>query len=102
MSYVLLTAVPLIGHLNPLLRQGEELRSRGWDVAIGTFRDLRGHVESEGGRLSFVDLGPLGPLRDSWRLAMEDVSREPSIVRGALQIQRALWRFWRPMFDELA
>jgi len=31
-SLVLLTAVPLIGHLNPLLRQGEGLGTRGRDV----------------------------------------------------------------------
>jgi len=33
-------AIPLVGHLNPLLRQAEELQRRGWRVAFFTRRSI--------------------------------------------------------------
>jgi hypothetical protein len=34
LSYALFTAIPFVGHLNPLIRQAEQLQRRGWRVGI--------------------------------------------------------------------
>jgi UDP:flavonoid glycosyltransferase YjiC (YdhE family) len=35
-KYALFVSVPLVGHMNPLLRQAEELARRGYDVALAS------------------------------------------------------------------
>ncbi len=100
--YALFTAIPLVGHLNPLLRQAAELQARGWEVAVATFAEMRSHVAAEAPGVAFVDLGASGPFREPWRRAVEAASTDPSFTRGSLRVCAALWDFWLPMFDALA
>jgi UDP:flavonoid glycosyltransferase YjiC (YdhE family) len=44
--YALFTAIPFIGHVNPLLRLAEALRRRGWRVAVAVHRELQAHVQA--------------------------------------------------------
>jgi MGT family glycosyltransferase len=99
--YALFTAIPLVGHVNPLLRQAKELQNRGWRVAFAGFRDVRDHVAAEAPGVAFVDLGELGPLREGLQDAMRTASKDPSFARGAMRITRAVFSLWLPMFDAL-
>jgi MGT family glycosyltransferase len=100
--YALFTAIPLVGHLNPLLRQAEELQRRGWRVAIACARDMRPHVASESPSLPFLDLGPLGPIAGELRRNEEAASRDANFARGSMRILRGLRAVWPLMFDGLA
>src|SRR6185437_5562678 len=99
--YALFTSIPLVGHLNPLLRQADELRCRGWRVAIASTSEARSHVRCESPELAFVDLGPLGPLADTLRRNEEAASSDPRFVRGTMRIVRGLNTVWPVMFDGL-
>jgi hypothetical protein len=44
-KYALFVSVPLVGHMNPLLRQAEELARRGYDVALASTSEARSYVE---------------------------------------------------------
>jgi len=67
MPYALFTAIPFVGHLNPLVREAQELRRRGWRVAIASHRELVPHLAREGPGISVVDLGALEPLAERLR-----------------------------------
>ena len=55
--YALFTAIPLVGHVNPLLRQAEEMQRRGWQVAFASTREIETHVCSESPSVPFLNLG---------------------------------------------
>ena len=101
MSYALFTAIPFVGHLNPLIRQAEELQRRGWRVAIAAHSELAAHVTAEAPALPFVDLGALGPMRDRIRAREEAASADPDYNRGALRFMPALIDAWPSQFDGL-
>src|SRR5215204_1709579 len=100
--YALFTAIPLIGHLNPLMRQAEELQRRGWRVAIASLSEMRAHVESDSPGLPFVDLGPLGDIAGELRRNEEQASRDRDFARATLRIVRGLRALWPAMYDELS
>src|ERR1700688_3324638 len=100
--YALFTAIPLVGHLNPQLRQAEELQRRGWRVAIACAAEMRGHVAAEAPGLPFVDIGALGPLAESLRRDQEAASIDSDFARGSFRIVRGLTAIWPLMFDGLA
>jgi|SRR5471032_36815 len=100
--YALFTAIPLVGHLNPLIRQAGELRRRGWRVAIASFRELRAHVEAEGPGVAFVDLGPVGEVAAALRANEEAASRDRHFARGTMRIVRGLTAVWPAMYDGLS
>ena len=60
--YALFTAIPFIGHLNPLLRQAAELAHRGWRVAIATHEEIRAHVEGKHPGVEHMSLGSYGAM----------------------------------------
>jgi MGT family glycosyltransferase len=99
--YALFTAIPLVGHLNPLLRQAQELQRRGWRVAFAGFSEVHAHVAAEAPAVTFVDLGRLGGIAGSLRASMQAASRDSNFVRGTLRITRAVGAVWAPMFDGL-
>jgi UDP:flavonoid glycosyltransferase YjiC (YdhE family) len=80
--YALFTAVPITGHLDPLLRQAEALQRRGH-------------------RTAFVDLGPPGPMAERLRDAQAAAFDEP-YARGTQRIADAVWDLWPSMFDDVA
>src|SRR3954471_20571977 len=100
--YALFTAIPLVGHANPLLRQAEELRRRGWRVAFAGTREMRAHVGSESHGLPFVDLGELGAIADRLRRDQEAASVDRDFTRGTFRILSGLAAAWPVMFDGLA
>jgi polyene glycosyltransferase len=97
--YALFAAVPLIGHLNPLIAQAAELQRRGWRVAIATFGDVRPHVARENPDLPFVDLGPLGSVADVLRRTEDAACRDRNFARGAFAVVRALNHGWLAIYD---
>ena len=100
--YALFTSIPLVGHLNPLLRQAEELQRRGWRVAVARAREMAPHVARETATVPFMDLGSLGPLADELRRREEAASIDANLVRGTLGILDGLTLVWPMLFDGLA
>jgi UDP:flavonoid glycosyltransferase YjiC (YdhE family) len=100
-SYALFAALPFVGHLNPLLRQAEELQRRGWRVAIAAASEMAPHVRGEAPAIPFVDLGALGPLAGDLRRAEAGASADPNYSRGGLRFMPVLMRIWPGMFDAL-
>lgn len=99
--YALFTAVPLIGHINPLLQQAEVLLRRGWRVAIASTSEMRGHVAREHPALPFMDLGALGEIASELKRSQLSASLDASFPRGALRIMRGLATIWPTMFTGL-
>jgi UDP:flavonoid glycosyltransferase YjiC (YdhE family) len=102
MPYALFTAIPFVGHLNPLVREAEELQSRGWRVAIAAHRELVPHLAREGPGVPIVDLGALGPLSDRLRDREDAASADPDYTRGAIRMLPALTHVWPLMYDRMA
>jgi UDP:flavonoid glycosyltransferase YjiC (YdhE family) len=101
MPYALFTAIPFVGHLNPLVREAQELQSRGWRVAIASYRELAPHLAREGPGIAVVDLGPLGPVADRLRACEEAASADPDYTRGAMRMLPALTEIWPSMYDRM-
>jgi UDP:flavonoid glycosyltransferase YjiC (YdhE family) len=101
MPYGLFTAIPFVGHLNPLLRQAEELQRRGWRVGVAAMREMGAHIAAEAPGVPFVDLGPLGELHEVLRRAETEACADQNYRRGGLRLMSALSRLWAPMFDGL-
>ncbi|CAF4164068.1 unnamed protein product [Adineta steineri] len=51
----LFITIPFIGHVNPLIAQALELRSRGWNVYILSCSDIKNYVEEK--NIEFIDIG---------------------------------------------
>jgi UDP:flavonoid glycosyltransferase YjiC (YdhE family) len=98
---VLFTAIPLVGHLNPLLRQAEELQRRGYRVAVASTSEMAAHVAAETPGVPFVDLGRLGAAAARLRRDQERASRDRRFARGTLRLVRGLIEVWPLMFDGL-
>lgn len=100
--FALFTAIPLVGHLNPLIRQAEELQRRGWRVAVASTRDMALHVAREAPSVPFHDLGPLGAIADRLKADQQRASVDPNLPLGTLGIVRGLLAAWPLMFDGLS
>ena len=74
--YALFTAIPLVGHVNPLLRQAEEMQRRGWRVAFASTREIETHVCSESPYIVVVD------MFSSAGLSAADAAGVPSVVNN--------------------
>jgi UDP:flavonoid glycosyltransferase YjiC (YdhE family) len=98
---VLCVGIPAVGHLNPLLRQAEELRRRGWRVALASTREMRGYVEREFPQVRFVDLGASTTAAVGSAEVQARVSAERSFVSGTMHILRSVNAQWPMMFDAL-
>lgn len=99
--YALFAAIPFVGHINPLLKQAAALRRRGWRVAVAAHRDLAAHVGAEAPDVPFVDLGPLGPIGDYFRVLEEAASADRNYTRAALRMAPMLTDVWPSQFDGL-
>jgi MGT family glycosyltransferase len=99
--FALFTALPFVGHLNPLVRQAEALQRRGWRVAVASAREIGAHVRSEAPDVPFVDLGELGPIARRLRQAEEAASAQADYRRGALHFLGPLGEMWPVLFDGL-
>jgi UDP:flavonoid glycosyltransferase YjiC (YdhE family) len=100
--YALFTSIPLVGHINPLLRQAEALRRRGWRVALATTSNMAAHVAAEAPDVAFVDLGSLGAVEASLRHDQARASMGRRFDAGTLGIVRGLTAAWPVMFDGLS
>lgn len=101
MRYALFTALPFVGHLNPLLRQAEELQRRGWRVAVASTREMADHCGREAPQIPFVDLGTLGDTIKELRAAEADATVDPDYRRGGMRFLPVLAKIWPVMFDGL-
>jgi MGT family glycosyltransferase len=99
--YALFTALPFVGHLNPLIRQAAALQRRGWRVAVASTREMAAHAHSEAPDVPFVHLGSLGGIGDRLRAAEEAASAQADYRRGALHFLAPLADMWPVLFDGL-
>ena len=99
--YALFTAIPLVGHVNPLLRQAEEMQRRGWRVALASTREIETHVCGESPSMPFLNLGSTPTGIDRLREAQRRASLDSAFARGTRRIVDALWALWPTMYDGL-
>jgi len=102
MPFVLFTALPYVGHLNPLLRQAEELQRRGWRVGVAAASEMAAHVAREAPGIAFVDLGPLGEVLTDLRKVEALATADPGYQRGGFRFLPVMFRIWPLMFDGLS
>ena len=100
--YALFTAIPLVGHLNPLIYQAIEMQRRGWRVAIAAVSEMAAHARREAPGVPFIDLGPLGDIANELRRREQAASADANLVRGTLGILEGLALVWPVMFDGLS
>ncbi len=100
-KYALFVSIPLIGHLNPLIPQAEELARRGWHVAIACTQELRAHVERQARGVEFVDLGPMGPLAEKLQRTEVEGALDPTYTRGTARMTANFVELWPIMYDAL-
>ncbi|HLH30826.1 MAG TPA: glycosyltransferase [Terriglobia bacterium] len=94
--YALFTAVPAIGHINPMLQEALELKRRGWRVALAATEELRSHVENSAPDVAFVSLGLVpddlkNKLEDGARYASAEPNFVKALVKSSLSLIDALW-----------
>lgn len=99
--YALFAGIPLVGHLNPLLRQAEALQRRGWRVAVAGTTEIAAHAGREAPSVPFCDLGWLGAIADRLKADQLRASQDPNLPLGTLGIVRGLLAAWPLMFDGL-
>jgi len=96
----LLVAIPLQGHLHPLIMQAAELRARGWDVTVATHTEALASVAARPEKIPAVSLGPLdGEGGISWEALEAEVTREPSFIRSSTRIMGWLTQRWTRTYD---
>ncbi len=100
-KYALFVSIPLIGHLNPLLTQAEELARRGWRVALASTQEVRTHVERQSRRVEFVDLGPMGALAEELQRTEVEGALDPTYRRGTARMTANFVELWPIMYDAL-
>jgi len=101
-KYALFASIPLIGHINPLIPQAEELVRRGWRVALASTREVRGHIERQARGVEFVDLGPMGPLAEQLQRTEVEGALDPSYTRGTARMTANFVELWPIMYDALS
>ena len=79
---VLIAAVALRGHATPLLRLGEELVNRGYNVSFATHTRGRDWVNSECRGAHFVSLGKFPLSSNQLRKRLRSASADPSNFHG--------------------
>src|SRR5579884_2064867 len=99
--YAIFTSIPFLGHLNPLIRQADELSRRGWRTAVASLSEARAAIEANGNGVAFIDLGPGGKLAERMREIEEEVSQEPNFIKGAWRIMEGVTALWTPLYDGL-
>ena len=97
----LFVAIPLLGHINPLLAQAGELRRRGWRVHLASTDEVRQAVHGLEPEIEFVSLGddPNGP--DALPDLQTRVAARADVVSGTVDIMRWVNTLWPVMFDGL-
>ncbi|MBL9005522.1 MAG: glycosyltransferase family 1 protein [Myxococcales bacterium] len=101
-KYALFASIPLIGHINPLIPQAEELVRRGWRVALASTREVRAHIERQARGVEFVDLGPMGPLAEQLQRTEVEGALDPSYTRGTARMTANFVELWPIMYDALS
>lgn len=99
--YALFVSIPLIGHLNPLIPQAEELARRGWHVALASTSEVRSHVERQAKGVEFVDLGPLGAVAEQLQRTEVESALDQTYTRGTAKMTANFVELWPTMYDAL-
>ncbi len=99
--YALFTSIPFIGHLNPLLRQADELVRRGWRVSVAAFEPVSGYVKKNFPDITFISFGEPPATADEAEAFLTRVCEERSWLKSTMMLLEPLQSFWSPMFDAL-
>lgn len=99
--YALFASIPLVGHLNPLLLQAEELARRGWRIAVASTTEARAHVEERLPGVRFIDLGPQSVQMGTLQQVESDASANPSFLLGGLKMMAWANSNWAVFYDGL-
>jgi UDP:flavonoid glycosyltransferase YjiC (YdhE family) len=95
----LFVAIPLLGHINPLLAQAAELRQRGWLVHLASTEEVRQAVQAQAPDVDFVSIGadPNGP--NALPELQTRVAARRDFISGTVDIMRWVNTLWPVMFD---
>jgi polyene glycosyltransferase len=95
----LFVAIPLLGHLNPLLAQAAELRRRGWEVHVASTEEVRQAVQAQASDVDFVSVGtdPNGP--NALAELQTRVAARRDFISGTVDIMHWVNTLWPVMFD---
>ncbi|MFQ3612564.1 MAG: glycosyltransferase [Cyanobacteriota bacterium] len=103
-KFALFVSIPFVGHLNPLLRQAEELACRGWRVGIASTHEVKAFVESDpcvSQGVEFLDLGSVAHWERDYIRFRQVISQEKSFLKTSLWIVNSLFQLWPFFFDNL-
>ncbi|MEN9221425.1 MAG: glycosyltransferase [Thermostichus sp. BF3_bins_97] len=103
-KFALFVSIPFVGHLNPLLRQAEELARRGWRVGIASTHEVKDFVKSDActsQKVAFFDLGSVAPWQSDYIRFRQVISQEKSFLKTSLWIVNSLFQLWPFFFDSL-
>jgi len=104
MKFALFVSIPFVGHINPLLRQAEELARRGWRVAIASTREIQAYVEADpciDQGVYFIDLGTAAQFQNQLFQIEREMSEERVFWKSSFRIVESLWLLWPLFFDGL-
>lgn len=100
-KFALFVSIPLVGHMNPQLRQAEELARRGWRVALASLSEARAHVATQARDIGFIDLGPMGELKRRLEEVETEAALTPDFTKHTAKITGIFIDMWEPMYDSL-
>ncbi|MEM8777848.1 MAG: glycosyltransferase [Cyanobacteria bacterium P01_G01_bin.49] len=104
MKFALFVSIPFVGHINPLLRQAEELARRGWRVGIASCREIQAYVEADPcicQGVYFIDLGTAAQFHDQLFQLEQEIAKERFFSKSSFRIVESLWLLWPLFFDAL-
>ena len=104
MKFALFVSIPFVGHINPLLRQAEELARRGWRVGIASMREIQAYVEADpcmGQGVYFIDLGTAAQFQNQLFQIEQEIAQERFFSKSSFKIIESLWLLWPLFFDGL-
>src|SRR4249919_1345226 len=97
----LFVAIPLLGHINPLLAQATELRRRGWRVHLASTDEVRQAVHAQAPDVDFVALGADPNGSHALPDLQTRVAARADFLSGTVDIMRWVNTLWPVMFDGL-
>ncbi|PSB01522.1 glycosyltransferase [Merismopedia glauca] len=102
--YILFVSIPLVGHINPLLRQAEELDRRGYRVGIASTREIRTYIKANlavSQPVDFLDLGTIESLLETWYEVEKEACKEKFFWQSSRKILNCLYLLYPWFFDRL-
>jgi hypothetical protein len=105
--HVLFFAIPLPGHLNPLIMQAKELARRGFHVTIASSNEIESHIWQSSGnhepwhdRVHVITVGPCSPKAHQ-RAVFDNATKAATYADGQFECPFMVLRGISSCFDTL-